>query len=172
MNSTTHSSAGGESDTRKIFEIARKDSARAATNEWHGASTQPNSEDASLLKTNTMKTNSLMKVASLAAIALLFGGFTSTASAGPGPMMFHPVKSAKEAGKLKEGTQIAISCGKCHGISVMTVDKDRSYLQGYTCPMCKVTFKTIMPGGGGRGTVGLYSYSDGAGTTATLTAHN
>ncbi len=118
-----------------------------------------------------MKKNLLTKIASLAAVALCFG-ITSTAMAGPGPMMFHPVKSAKEAAGLKVGSEIAVTCGKCHGMSVMTVDSERSYQKGYNCPMCKLSYKTIMPGGGGRGSYGLYYYTDGAGSTATLSARN
>ena len=119
-----------------------------------------------------MKTNPPLKIVSFLAAALLLAGLIPTATAGPDPMMFHPVKSAKEAGKLKVGSQIAVNCGSCNGVSVATVDADRTYLRSFKCPMCKKTFTTIMPGGGGRGTVGSYSYSDGAGHTATLTAHH
>jgi hypothetical protein len=119
-----------------------------------------------------MKTSTFLKSVSLLAAALCVAGFTATATAGPGPMMFHPVKSEKEAAKLKVGSQIAVSCGNCGGITVTTVDAERSYLKSYTCAGCKKTFSTIMPGGGGRGTFGSFGYSDGSGHFATLTAHN
>jgi hypothetical protein len=120
-----------------------------------------------------MKNNPFLKSIALLAATLFLAGFTATATAGPGPtMMFHAVKSEKEAAKLKIGTQIAVACGNCGGITVMTVDADRSYLRGFTCPTCKKTFSVIMPGGGGRGTLGSFAYSDDAGHTATLTAHN
>jgi len=70
--------------------------------------------------------------------------------AGPGPrQVFTPVKTMKQAQALKPGTQIAISCGNCGGISTLTVDDDRSFMKGVTCPSCKHVFR-IMPGGGGR----------------------
>lgn len=118
-----------------------------------------------------MKSNPLTKIASLLTAALFLASLTATATAGPGSVMaFHAVPSEKAASKLKVGSQIAVSCDQCHGISVMAVDAERSYLRTYTCPMCKLKFTTLMPGGGGRGTVGSYSYSDGAGHTAHLTA--
>lgn len=117
-----------------------------------------------------MKSSRLAKFASLAAITLFFGSLTSIATAGPGPMLFHPVKSAKEAMSLKAGSEIAVTCGKCHGTAVMTVDQERSYQKGCNCPMCKLSYKTIMPGGGGRGSFGLYYCSEGARNTASLSA--
>jgi hypothetical protein len=118
-----------------------------------------------------MKTITLKKITALLAAALLTAGLTTTATAGPGPMTtFKAVKSEKEAANLKVGTQIATTCDQCHGVSVATVNNERTYLHGYTCPACKLKFTTIMPGGGGRGTIGSFSYSDAAGHTAHLAA--
>ncbi len=117
-----------------------------------------------------MKTNPLPKILALLT-AGLFAASLATASAGPGPMTtFKAVKSEKEAAKLKVGSQIAVGCDQCHGVTVSTVDSERAYLRTYTCPTCKLKFTTIMPGGGGRGTAGSFTYSDGAGHTAHLAA--
>jgi len=89
-------------------------------------------------------------IKSVLGAAILFASLALNANAGPGPQMFEPVKTMKQAAKLKAGTTIAISCGNCGGISTIAVDEGRSYLRGFTCPMCKHAFHVLQPGGGGR----------------------
>jgi hypothetical protein len=92
---------------------------------------------------------------------------TSGAQAGPGPQqVFTPVKTMKQAQSLKVGARIAVSCGNCGGVTTLTVDDERSYLRGFTCPSCKRAYH-IMPGGGGRAADQL-AYVDKAGQFARL----
>ena len=37
-------------------------------------------------------------------------------------MMFHPVKSAKEAAQIESGFEIAVNCGERHGYGAFAVD--------------------------------------------------
>ncbi len=87
------------------------------------------------------------------AAAMVFASFAPQASAGPGPQqVFHPVTSMKMAASIPVGGMIAISCGKCNGVAMMAVDKDRSYMTGFKCPSCGRKFHVVSPGGGGKGT--------------------
>jgi predicted RNA-binding Zn-ribbon protein involved in translation (DUF1610 family) len=84
-----------------------------------------------------MKTN----IISILFGALLTFGVITSAVAGPGPqLIFTPVKTMKQAERIKPGETIAFSCGNCGSVSVTVADKDRSYLRGYTCNMCKKKF--------------------------------
>lgn len=93
-----------------------------------------------------MKTNPLLKIASLLTASVIVAGFTASASAA-GPMTYLPVKSAKAASALKVGSAIAFSCDKCHAVTVTTVDSKKSFLTGITCPSCKQTFAPNMSSG-------------------------
>jgi predicted RNA-binding Zn-ribbon protein involved in translation (DUF1610 family) len=99
--------------------------------------------------------------------AFLVSVIVTQAQAGPGPQAFTPVKTAKQAESIKEGDRIAFHCGNCGTVTVLTVDKERSFLRGYTCPKCKLKFVMHQVGGQG-GSVGSYVYEDGAGHSAKL----
>lgn len=107
-----------------------------------------------------MKTIQFPKLLAILSAALFLA--LNAAQAGPGPQaMYRPVMSMKEARALPVGETIAISCGNCGGVSTYVVDKDRSYLKGYTCPMCKREYHVTQPGGGGRAAaMGHFVYVD------------
>jgi predicted RNA-binding Zn-ribbon protein involved in translation (DUF1610 family) len=99
--------------------------------------------------------------------ALFISATVAQAQAGPGPEAFTSVKTAKQTETIKEGDRIAFFCGNCGTVTVLTVDKDRSFLRGYTCPKCKLKF--VMHQIGGRGqSVGTFVYEDDAGHKAKL----
>jgi len=116
-----------------------------------------------------MKTNPLLKIASLLTAAVIIAGFTASASAA-GPMTYLPVKSAKAASALKVGSTVAFSCDKCRAVTVMAVDSKKSFLTGITCPSCKQTFAPNMSSGDRRAGTGTFTYADKAGHTGSLAA--
>jgi hypothetical protein len=126
-----------------------------------------NHQTISHMKINRFQ-NLLRALSAAAAIVL----FASAAQAGPGPhQMYYPVKTQKQAQNLQVGQRIAISCGNCGGVTTITVDKDRSYLRGFACPLCKREFRIVQPGGGGRAdAIGRFVYVDEASHIARLSA--
>ena len=87
--------------------------------------------------------------------------------AGPAPQVYAPVRTEKEANALKPGERIAVSCGNCGAITVITVDKDRSILHSFQCPGCKREFRVKVAGESGKmRTVGEYVLVDKSGHTA------
>ena len=117
-----------------------------------------------------MKTN-ISKTLGVLAAAILLASLAPHAIAGPDPQMFRPVTTMKKAESLKVGTTLAISCGNCGGVSTITVDQGRSYLRGFTCPMCKREFHVLQPGGGARAAAqGQFVYVDKAEHFAHLAA--
>lgn len=83
-------------------------------------------------------------------IALLAGFFTVSAMAGPGPQqVFVRVKTKTQAQEIPVGSQIALSCNN-GPVTIVTVEKDRDYLKGFTCPVSKRLYR-YSPGGGARG---------------------
>jgi hypothetical protein len=117
-----------------------------------------------------MKTIQIHKLLAVLSAALLLA--VNAAQAGPGPHeLYHPVMSMKVARALPVGETIAISCGNCGGVSAYIVDKDRSYLHGFTCPLCKREFHVSQPGGGGRAVaMGHFVYVDKGESVAHLAA--
>lgn len=79
---------------------------------------------------------------------------------------FVPVKTMKEAEAIKPGDRIAISCGNCGTMTVLTADKKRSYLKEYVCEKCKKKFETVTNPIGGS--VGYFHYEDEGGHKARL----
>jgi hypothetical protein len=80
--------------------------------------------------------------------------------------IYAPVSTPEQARTIKPGSRIAFECGGCGAVSTMTVDKHRSYLHGFTCPVCKRKFVSESLGGN-VGSVG-FSYDDYAGHHAKL----
>lgn len=100
--------------------------------------------------------------------ALLFSGLVVSAQAGPTVHYnYVPVKTMKQAEVIKPGTHLAVTCGKCGGMTLFTAGNDHSYLHGYMCPTCKAKF-VIRPVGGRGMMVGLFVYDDNAGHEAKL----
>ncbi len=109
-----------------------------------------------------MKSNFISSVARSIIGALLIAATVPAAQAAS--EVFTPVKTLKEAKAIKPGERIAIECGNCGGLGITTADSSRSYLHGYTCKTCGVTFKTISVGNvGNGGSIGAFVYEDGAG---------
>jgi predicted RNA-binding Zn-ribbon protein involved in translation (DUF1610 family) len=80
--------------------------------------------------------------------------------------IYAPVSTPQQARSIKPGTRVAFVCGACGAVTSMTVGKDRSYLHGFTCPVCKRKFVT-QSFGGNVGSVG-FSYADDAGHQSKL----
>ncbi len=101
-------------------------------------------------------------VADVFAVALV-----SEAQAGPGPQqIYRPVMTMTAAQQLPVGSKIAFSCNNGGPVTVVTVDKERSYLKGFTCPVSKRVYR-FSPGGGGR-TADQFVYQAKGGYTAHL----
>ena len=116
-----------------------------------------------------MQTNITRKFILTLGGALLLAALAPAAQAGPGAQVFQPVKTMKQAEKLPVGATIAVSCGNCGSVTITKVDSGRSYLHGYSCPLCKRKFHVLQPGGGGRSTaMGEFVYEDEAGAKAHL----
>jgi len=75
--------------------------------------------------------------------------------------IYAPVSTPEQARSIKPGTRVAFACGACGAVTTMIVDKNHSYLHGFTCPLCKRKFVTESLGGN-VGSVG-FSYVDDAG---------
>ena len=103
-----------------------------------------------------MKTHAI-KFYGAALAALILG--TASLQAGPGPLTFVPVKSHAEAEGLKPATKIAVTCPSCGAVSVSVVDKSKSHMHGFSCPVCKHTF-AIEPVGSGKATAGKLTCKD------------
>ena len=93
--------------------------------------------------------------------------FATQAQADPNPQMFIPVTSVKQAKSINSGEKIAFACANCGTITMLTVDRDRTYLHGFTCPHCKLNYVMFNSGGQG-GSVGAFVYQDDAGHHAKL----
>ena len=108
------------------------------------------------------------KTLAVLAAAVFSTALASEAQAGPGQQQFYmPVKTMKEAQNLKVGTPMSYSCGNCGAVVTTIVTPERPYLNGFTCPGCKHTYRVISPGGGGRG-ADLYVLADKYGKIAHL----
>ncbi len=113
-----------------------------------------------------MKTNIIIRILCAALFAF---GIVAPAIAGPGPHeTYKPVTTMKQAEDIKPGTRIAFECPLCGGIKTTVADKDRSYLHGFTCDVCKKKFVVRSdPHGGIRV---AYICTDDAGHKAKLLA--
>ena len=95
-----------------------------------------------------MKTHRhILKLAGVA-FALALG--SAPVYAGPGPQVFHPVKSKQELSALRPGTQVAHECPHCGAITISKADKKQSHAEGFACPVCKMQV-TYRDTGGGKG---------------------
>jgi transposase-like protein len=104
--------------------------------------------------------NHAIKFYAAALGALVFA--TSSLQAGPGPQQIYvPVKTAAEAEALKADTKIAITCPSCNAVTVSTVDKNKSHMHGFSCPVCKHTFE-LEPVGSGKASAGRLACKDTA----------
>jgi hypothetical protein len=83
--------------------------------------------------------------------AILTFGLITSAVAGPGPReVYAPVKTVAQAQEIPIGSRIALSCDDGGPVTIVTVEKDRDYLKGFTCPVTHRVYH-FAPGGGGRG---------------------
>ncbi len=97
-----------------------------------------------------MHINQLRTGLGAVAAALFIVTLAPQAQAGPGPQqVYRPVATMTAAEQIPVGSKIAFSCDNGGPVTVVTVDKDRSYLKGFTCPVSKRVYR-LMPGGGGR----------------------
>lgn len=97
-----------------------------------------------------MHIHTLHKSLGALAAALFIVTLAPSANAGPGPQqIYRPVMTMTAAQGIPVGSRIAFSCDNGGPVSVFTVDKDRSYLKGFTCPVSKRLYR-LMPGGGGH----------------------
>src|SRR5271154_5128118 len=117
-------------------------------------------------KTN-MKKHILGNVIRGFLVVIVVSFFGASAIAGPGPMQTYvPVKTMKQAAAIKPGEKVAITCGKCGGVTTFTVGEDRSFLQGFVCPNCKTKFVSrVNPHGGA---IGSFEYDDDDGHVSRL----
>ena len=70
-----------------------------------------------------------------------------------------PVVEMKAAQEIPVGSQIAIACNSGGPVTIITVDEERSYLKGFTCPVTKRVYKVS---GGRAGETGItYKTEDG-----------
>ena len=113
-----------------------------------------------------MHINKIHKALGALAAALFIITLAPQAQAGPGPQqIYRPVVTMSAAQEIPVGSRIALSCDNGGPVSVFTVDKDRSYLKGFTCPVSKRYYR-LMPGGGARS--GEIVYQAKGGYTAHL----
>lgn len=73
---------------------------------------------------------------------------------------FVPVVEMKAAQEIPVGTQIAVSCNSGGPVTILTVDEDRSYLKGFTCPVTKRVY-SVSTGGRAGGTGFVYKSEGG-----------
>ena len=118
-----------------------------------------------------MKTSLISEITSVFATVCLLVSAVPHVQAGPGPRVYAPVKSGKAAEVLEPGTHIAVQCGGCGGITLLTVNKDHSNLKSFTCPLCKAEFHTMIVGDNGKSHIsGRYVLVDKEGHEATFAA--
>jgi rubredoxin len=79
-------------------------------------------------------------------LAIAFAGFApKSAQAGPDRsiQVFHPVKTQEEVQAIKPGTKVAVTCPDCKAVIVKKVNKDKSNLTHFDCPVCKHSFELV-----------------------------
>lgn len=72
---------------------------------------------------------------------------------------FKPVVEMKMAEEIPVGSQIIIACNNGGPVTILTVDEERSYLKGFTCPVTKRVY--TVSGGRSGGTGLTYKADDG-----------
>lgn len=72
---------------------------------------------------------------------------------------YKPVVEMKVAQEVPIGSKIAIACNNGGPVTILTVDADRSYLKGFTCPVTKRVYTVSGGRSGGSGIV--YKSEDG-----------
>jgi predicted RNA-binding Zn-ribbon protein involved in translation (DUF1610 family) len=113
----------------------------------------------------------LRKIVGALAAVIILATVAPQAHAGPGPQLFVRVKSVKAAEALKPGDRVAIVCGACGAVTVVTVDKDRSVLNSFVCPNCHKEFHSMQAGTSGKTHVsGGFALVDSDGDTAHIAA--
>lgn len=114
-----------------------------------------------------MTTTLFSKLSAVFAVAGLLAIVAPQAQAGPGAQVYAPVKTEQAASALKPGNKIAVECGNCGAITLLTVDKDRSILHSFQCPGCQREFRVMDVGSSGKThTVGSYVLVDKKGNEA------
>src|SRR5262245_16164344 len=118
-----------------------------------------------------MKSPTMRTIAQTIYGALFALAFSVQALAGPGPQQtYTPVKSMKEAERIKPGDPIAFYCDNCKSVKTMAADTDRSYLRSFTCDKCKKKFVLRdNPRGEQRG---MFVLEDDAGHSCSLLRTN
>ncbi len=71
-----------------------------------------------------------------------------------------PVVEMKAAQEIPVGSQIAIACNSGGPVTILTVDEDRSYLKGFTCPVSKRVYTVVNSGRAGNTGI-AYKSDDG-----------
>lgn len=113
----------------------------------------------------------LTKIGGMLAALVLLVAVTPQVHAGPAPEMFVRIKTEKAAQELKPGDRVAVVCGACGAVTIVTVDKNRSILQDFVCPNCHKEFHSMLVGSSGRTHVnGGFALVDSDGDTARLAA--
>lgn len=99
--------------------------------------------------------------------ALFIVALTPAAQASPneyyrqGPReVYRPVTTMAAARELPVGSRIAFSCDNGGPVTIVTVDKSRSYLKSFTCPVSKRVYR-VSPGGAGHGADLVYQAKGG-----------
>jgi hypothetical protein len=97
-----------------------------------------------------MNISKLHKALGAVAAALFIVTLAPQAQAGQGPQqIYRPVMTMTAAQQIPVGSKIAFSCDNGGPVTVVTVDKERSYLKGFTCPVSKRVYR-FSPGGSGH----------------------
>lgn len=104
-----------------------------------------------------MKTNQLRTIIT----AFLLVAAAPLASAQRAEMRSYvPVVEMKAAQEIPVGSQIAITCNSGGPVTILTVDEERSYLKGFTCPVSKRVYTVVNSGRAGN-TGFAYKSDDG-----------
>jgi hypothetical protein len=117
-----------------------------------------------------MNIQKLKKFVAALFAALFVVTLAPAAKAGPSsPEVFRPVMTMTTAKQIPVGSKIALSCDNGGPVTVVTVNKDRSYLKGFTCPVSKRRYH-VRQGGSGH-TPDQFDYQATGGYTAHLLSY-
>lgn len=97
-----------------------------------------------------MNINKLHKAAAALFAALFIITLAPAAKADSAFEIYRPVMTMTAAKQIPVGSKIAVSCEAGGPVTVFTVDKDRSYLKSFTCPVTKRLYR-VTQGGSGHG---------------------
>jgi len=112
-----------------------------------------------------MKITLLPKVTGAIAAAMLLSIAVPKVQAGE-PHTYIPVKTVQQADAIKPGQKIAVHCA-CGAITLLTVNKDRSNLSDFVCPVCHHEFRVSQVGTSGKSHAsGMFVLTDKEGNEA------